>query len=403
MSRLVSSTLLLAALQLASPATLMAQGGSQGTFVGTVADSSGASIPGAKVAVVNTGTTFTTETTTNAEGYYYVPYLNPGTYRITVTANGFKQYVRDGIELRPGESPRFNVSLEVGAMAESVTVTGQTPLLNTESTATTTALSQSFLQDASNVSKRIVRNLYYLPGVIGNMEQGYHILGNIQRSIGYTVDGIGGKWPGLGTFDQNYQVIQTTTDALEEVKVQSSGMSAEFGHMAGGGVQLTFKSGANTLHGSLENRMLRTSTVHRSYFQQTPQQPFRHDVTEGTFSGPVYFGKLYNGKNRTFFLFGMANHYEHWFSESHTTVPSTAMLNGDFTFGGQGYPIYDPASIRQVSGAWTSDPMPGNIVPKNRWDPVAAKFLSYNPWYKENEAGTLTPSGPSLNYLSYGE
>jgi hypothetical protein len=84
-------------------------------------------------------------------------------------------------------------------------------------------------------------------------------------------------WPGLGAFDQNDQVLQTTQDALEEVKVITSGMSAEFGHAASGGMQLTFKSGANQVHFSGEDRMIRTSWVHRSYFQQTPQQPFRFD------------------------------------------------------------------------------------------------------------------------------
>ena len=125
-------------------AALLAQTGSQGTFVGTVTDSTGAVVPGAKVTVVNTETQFTSETTTSAEGNYYVPYLNSGMYRITIAATGFKQYVRDGIELRPGVTPRVNVTLEVGAIADSVTVTGETPLLSTESatTATPSSISQ---------------------------------------------------------------------------------------------------------------------------------------------------------------------------------------------------------------------------------------------------------------------
>jgi hypothetical protein len=187
------------------------------------------------------------------------------------------------------------------------------------------------------------------------------------------------------------------------VKVQSSGQSAEFGHMAGGGLQLTFKSGANTLHGSLEDRFLRTPMVHRSYFQTLPQQPFRYDAVEGTFSGPVVFPKLYNGRNKTFFLYGMAAHIEDWYSETTTNVPSLEMLNGDFSFGGQGYPIYDPKSTRQVNNVWTSDPIANNLVPKAQWDPVAVNFLARNPWVKPNNAGTLTPTGPSQNLIATGE
>ncbi|MBZ5582442.1 MAG: TonB-dependent receptor [Acidobacteriia bacterium] len=399
----IAQILTLAFLLLAAVCALPAQTGPQGTFVGTVTDSTGAVVPGVKVTVLNAGTQFVSEVTTNSEGNYYVPYLNPGTYRITVAAGGFKQYVRDGIDLRPGETPRFDVMLEVGAASEAVTVTGQAPLLNTETATVATALPQEILQDISNVQKRIVRNLYYMPGVVGNGSQGYHILGNIQRSIGYTLDGIGGKWPGLGTFDQNDQMIQTTQDALEEVKVVTSGMSAEFGHAASGGLQLTFKSGTNQYHGSGEDRFLRTPLVHRSYFQQGTQQPFRYDAVEATFSGPVRIPKLYNGKNKTFFLFGFADHIEDWFAESHTTVPTPEMLNGDFTFGGKGYPLYDPKTIRQVGSTWTSDPMPGNLVPKNRFDPAVVNFLTYNPWAKPNDTGTLSATGPSLNLLDTGE
>lgn len=311
--------------------------------------------------------------------------------------------MRDGIELRPGEQPRFNAALEIGSTSETVTVTGETPLLNTESAAATTALSQDILRDVSNVQKRIVRQLYYMPGVVGSGDQGYHILGNIQRAIGYSLDGIGGKWPGVGTFDQNDQVIQTTQDALEEVKVQSSGMSAEFGHMAGGGLQLTFRSGTNTFHGSFEDRLLRTALVHRSYFQQNPQQAFRYDAAEGVFSGPFIIPKLYNGRNRTFFLYGMAAHLEDWFYESTYGQPSAEMLDGNFSFGGIGNPIYDPRSLRQVNGVWTSDPFQNNSVPKAQWDPVAVNFLAKTPWVKPNQAGTMTPTGPSQNLLASGE
>ena len=379
---------------------LSAQTGPQGTFVGTVKDSTGAAMPGVKVTVVNTGTQFISEVTTNNEGNYYVPFLNPGAYKITVQASGFKQYVRDGIDLRPGETPRFDVTLEIGQLSDQVTVTGEAPLLNTETATVSYALPQILLQDMSNVQKRIVRNLYYMPGVVGNGSQGYHILGNIQRSIGYTLDGIGGKWPGLGTFDQNDQMIQTTQDALEEVKVVSSGMSAEFGHAASGGLQLTFRSGTNQYHGSGEDRFLRTPMVHRSYFQLLPQQPFRFDAVEGTFSGPIYIPKVYQGRNKTFFLFGFADHIEKWYAESITTVPSLAMLGGDFTFGGAGYPLYDPKAIRQVGTTWTSDPIPGNIIPSSRFDPVITKFLSQNNglvWAKPNQPGTVAAGGPSNN------
>ena len=381
--------------------------GSQSTIVGTVKDATGAAVPGAKVTVVNTGTQFLTEGSTNAEGNYYVPYLNPGTYRLTVAASGFKQFIREGFTLTAGETQRVDANLEVGALSENVTVTGEAPLLETESAEETKMLPQEFLQDTSNVQKRIVRSLYFIPDVNGNGTACYHVLGGVQRSIGYTMDGISAKWPGLETFDQNDQVLQSTTDALEEVKIITTGMSAEFGHAASGAVQLTYRSGTNQVHGSYEDRHISTAMVQRSYFQETAQQPFRFDEMDGTFAGPLWLPKIYNGKNRTFFLFGFARHMEHWDSTDMQAVPTAAMLGGNFSMGGIGYPIYDPHSttlVNAATNAWTRTPFPNEIIPTNEFDPVAAKFLSYTPWELPNDTvdAVNTPSGPTNNFLGYG-
>src|SRR5207245_1169340 len=104
------------------------------TIVGTVTDTTGAVIPAAKVTVVNTATNFNFEGLTNQDGYYYVPYLRPGIYRVTVEAAGFKKYVRDGIELRTNDEPRIDIKLEVGSAVETVEVVGAAPLLETETT-----------------------------------------------------------------------------------------------------------------------------------------------------------------------------------------------------------------------------------------------------------------------------
>ena len=107
--------------------TAWAQTAGTGTLVGTVTDSTGAVVVGAIVTVVNTATSFTSKTPTSAQGTYYVPYLAPGSYRLTVEAAGFKRYVRDEILVSSGEVPRIDLQLEVGAMAESVTVTSASP------------------------------------------------------------------------------------------------------------------------------------------------------------------------------------------------------------------------------------------------------------------------------------
>src|SRR4029078_1196134 len=99
------------------------------TVVGTITDNTGAIVPGASVSIVNTETQFVSNGETNAEGAYYVPNLKPGTYTLTVQAQGFKRYVREGVILRTSEQPRIDVQLEVGAVTESINVTGSAPLL----------------------------------------------------------------------------------------------------------------------------------------------------------------------------------------------------------------------------------------------------------------------------------
>src|SRR5262249_6243108 len=111
---------------------LWGQAAGTATLVGSVTDSTGAVLLGAKVSVVNIGTSFVAESVTNAEGSYYTPYLAPGTYRLTVEAAGFKKYVREGIVVRTGETPRVDVQLEVGAVTEAVNVSAAAPLLETE-------------------------------------------------------------------------------------------------------------------------------------------------------------------------------------------------------------------------------------------------------------------------------
>src|SRR5689334_5645452 len=109
------------------PANAPAQTTGAATLVGTVVDTTGAVAPAARVSVVNVETSFRSETQTGPEGNYYVPYLSPGTYQVTVEAAGFKRYVRDGIKMRSGETPRVDVVLELGSTTESITVSASSP------------------------------------------------------------------------------------------------------------------------------------------------------------------------------------------------------------------------------------------------------------------------------------
>src|SRR5262245_14070350 len=154
-------TAIVGMLLLALTPAAIAQTGGGATLVGTVTDSTGSVVAGAKVKVVNTGTAFLSDTTTSAEGAYYVPFLNAGNYKITVEAPGFKQYVRDGVALAPAQTPRIDITLEVGAVSESIAVTAQASALNTETVDSSFALSKEDLPKVPGLMKRSVYLLQY--------------------------------------------------------------------------------------------------------------------------------------------------------------------------------------------------------------------------------------------------
>ena len=142
---------------------------------------------GAKVTVVNTATSFLTETTTSSEGAYYVPYLTPGNYRVTVSAAGFKEFVREGITLLSADVPRVDIALELGSLNDSVTVSASASLLNTENVVSAYVLPADVLTDTPGVMKRTVYLLQYMPGVVGVVGQaGFRIQGQAQNDIGFS-------------------------------------------------------------------------------------------------------------------------------------------------------------------------------------------------------------------------
>jgi hypothetical protein len=374
-----------------------------GTLVGHVTDTSGALIVGAKVTVVNTGTMFTSETVTNNDGAYYVPYLSPGEYRLTIETAGFKKYVRDGVQVRTGEIPRIDVQLEVGAVTESVQVTGAPPLLDTETSASGLVLSGDTLVAIPVSQKRPVRMMYYYPGT--NSINGYHVLGQRSRAIGYQVDGVNGKEPGIGNIGGPNEQVSPTQDAFSEVKIHTTGMPAEYGHSAGGLMSMVFKSGTNQFHGVAEDRHINKSMIHRNYLEQLPRtNPFSYHERTAMLSGPVMLPKLYNGRDKTFWLFGFARHSEvAGTSSARTTVPTPEMLNGDFSFGGQTsprpLPIYNPFTTRQSGANWLRDPFPNNVIPKSLFDPAVQNFLARTPFTAPNQPGVPTATGPIENLV----
>jgi len=385
------------------------------SITGRITDPTGAVVIGAEVRLANTETNVESVSQSNEEGMYRVQPLRPGPYRMTVVASGFKRLVREGLELRLGEIMAVNVTLEVGAVAESVEVRAVAPLLETETSSTGQVVEGNYLYRLPLYQRAVKMVVFFTPGLTisgtpyPGAINGYHIAGMRNTQISYFEDGMLGIDVRLNASGWTTGTIQNTA---EEVKVVTTAPPAEYGHSAGGAITVVKKSGTNQLHGLISQYGRVRRMQHRKFFDLYRNSQPRPGLASGdtllfqmpdaNINGPVYLPKLYDGHNRTFFMFAVERLLEKQGRQGLFTVPTDEMLNGDLRFGGIGNPIFDPRTTRQLeNGNWTRDPFPNNLVPKSQFDPVAAKILSFNPWVRPNRPGTINTSGPANNlYVS---
>ncbi len=372
---------------------------SQSTLSGTVTDATGASVTGAGVSGTNQATGFAYTAVTNEEGLYRVPYMNVGVYTITFEAPGFKKLVRTGVQVRATETLQLNVSLEIGNVVESVEVSAAPTLLEAETSTTGHLVTGRELVALPTPQMKIESMLYYVAGV-NNQRGPAHSTGGRTRAFQMTNDGALGTTPGTGTIGTGRN-MSTALHAMEEVKVLTTVLPAEYGHSGGGVMSITYKSGTNRFHGVVEDRFMSKSMNHRAW-----QEP---SVTGGDFSfhmssiavsGPIK-------RNKTFFLWGFQRQSSIESGNQNSTVPSPEMLGGDFSFpqqvaaGGRVDPIYDPDSLTQLpNGSYSRTQFPNNLIPRNRFDPVATKFLALNPFAAPNNRNNQTffnSQGPQNN------
>jgi len=371
---------------------LHAQTTGTATIVGTISDSSGAVVPGAKVTARNLDTSFLHESITTADGSYYLPNLRSGPYEVQVEASGFKSVVRSGIILRINESPRINMQLEVGNVTESIKVAATPPLLETETAGTGQVLDGELVEKLPVMQKFVHRVLLYMPGMTNI--NGQHAVGQRQRSIGYSMDGVGGKEPAVGQVGDFRRTMIASLDSIQEFKMWTTGAPAEFGHNSGGQLSMVFKGGGNQFHGSLEDRYTNGKLIHRAYLEQLPRTgTFTYHEWGATASGPII-------KNKTFWFGGFQQHYEKVSETVVVTVPSPEMYAGNFSFGGRGLPVYNPFTTRQNGTTWVRDPFPGNQIPASMINTVSKNVIALKPWLDQSDPGTIQPTGP-VNNLTY--
>jgi hypothetical protein len=375
----------------------------RGQITGSVTDPGGALIPNAQIQVANQGTGIKFETKTTDTGNFTAPYLSAGIYDISVEIQGFKKFVQKGVRVQVAQTTTVDIQMQIGATSDSINVTGDAPLLQTESAAQATTVSREQLN-------QLPLNFAIGQGAIRNP------LSFAQLSPGASING----WNNIkvngapaGTFKIIFEGQDTTSaldgrvsdesqasvEAVEEFTLQTSNYSAEFGQVGGGLFNFTSRSGTNQYHGSVYDYFVNEAFNAGIPFTNAGNNELvrprtRRNNFGGTFGGPVKIPKLYNGTNRTFFFLN----YEKYLNkegkyDGFGTVPTDAFRNGDFSaaltgrvLGVDGIgrnilenSLYDPRTNRTVNGAIYRDLFPGNIVPQSLHDPVSLKIQNLIP------------------------
>ncbi|MBL8175775.1 MAG: TonB-dependent receptor [Bryobacterales bacterium] len=368
------------------------------TISGTISDPNGAVIPGAKISVRNLATGAASDAVTNETGLFVAPFLPIGRYQVSASAQGFKTAVRQDVELRVGDRVRLDFTLEIGGVSEQITITGEAPLLDTATASNGQVIDSAKVRDLPLLG----RNPFLLAAVSAGVQytptrqsrsnrpfdnggmDSFSINGGRQTTNEFLLDGV----PDTNTettAPSNLSFVPSP-DATEEFKVQTNTYDAQYGRTGGGVVNVSLKAGANDFHGVLYH-YLRNDKLNANAFETNaaglPKNSFRWNQPGLVFSGPVWLPGLYNGKNRTFFMFSWEKIKSAIPLPQNYTVPTAAQRLGDFTAtlqtNGQAIQMYDPATTRLEGATYTRQPFAGNRIPASRFDPVAVNLMKFIP------------------------
>jgi len=399
----------------------------RGSISGRITDPTGGVVPGAKVAITNTQTNETRHVVTNETGYYEANFLDPSTYTINVEASGFKKVRRANIELNVGARLDLPFALEVGAVAETVEVTAEAPLLET-----TTASGGRVLDNRQLVNLPFSDlNPFALSALAPGMQwtgqpeyrrpfdnggtSAFNTMGGVGQNE-YSIDGVTVTGTGRRVG------FTPPADSISEFKLETSNFDASQGFTSGAAINVVSRSGTNSLHGSLFEqhwqqrwnatphftRLLWESNVASGKISPDSQKQAtgRSNNYGFSVSGPVVIPKVYNGRDKLFWTLtfnGIKQAKAETTSSINVTVPTMAERSGDFSEllnvpnGANLYTVYDPRSARLQGSNVVRTPFPGNKgVPV--LNPMYAAYVKLFP-QPNNVPGLVTPDGLN-NYLA---
>jgi hypothetical protein len=391
-----------------------------GDILGTVRDSSGngAVVPGAKVTLTATDTGINSVATTDGEGNYLFAQLKPGSYRVTVSKEGFAVSSVSNIDLQIGQRPRVDVALKVGQITENVQVSaGGAPQLETETSSMGQIVEQKVIQDLPILNRNFIELMTITAGVApvgtgtspasdwtgaGHNEVTASVAGGRESNESFLVNGIESRNARFGSAN-----LRPSFDAVQEMEVKTNNFSSEYGR-SGGVTLMTLKSGANAFHGDVFEYFRNDAMNANGFFNNLDhlqKDRIRYNNYGASFGGPVRFPHVYNGTNKTFFFFNYEGFRQPTVASFQARVPSAAQLQGNLADDSAGtgfFPTSDPwcttnpgsAKCANAVDPTTGLPFPGNVIPSGRLDPISQKWIQF--WAAPNvPAGNRPPSATS--------
>jgi Carboxypeptidase regulatory-like domain/TonB dependent receptor/TonB-dependent Receptor Plug Domain len=372
-------------LLVASAIPLMGQS-VRGTVLGTVTDSSGAVVRGAKVTAIQTATGLVRNEPTNEAGEYSIPQLPVGQYTIAVEQANFKKAERTNVELRVDDRLRVDFVLTVGQVSDTVAVEETAPVISTDSSTLGNVVDNKKVTELPLNGRNFLQLNLLVPGanqgVKGSQNQtqggSISVNGAREQANNFLLDGMDNNDLAI-----NQYAVAISTEAIQEFKVQASTYSAEFGRSSGAQINVATKAGTNQIHGVVYEYLRNNDLDAKNFFDRPGPIPgYKRNQYGASVGGPIK-------KNKTFYFGNFEGARIRQGITKVATEPTVAMKNGNFS----ALPtvIYDPTSLHTVNGALTRTPFAGNIIPASLFSPAGQAVLGLYP--TPNTPGTSSANG----------
>lgn len=374
-----------------------------GDILGTVRDATGAVVPGAKVALTAMDTAVRWDAVSDDAGNYLFAQLKPGRYSVQASQKGFQTGTVSNIDLLVGQRPRVDITLQVGALTQSVEVSaGGVQQLETQTSSMGQVVQETAVQNLPVVNRNFMSLVTLAAGVApigqGNSPASYwtgagsgqvttSVAGLRESNESFLVDGIESRNARFGSAN-----LRPSFDAIQELNVQTTSFSAEYGRSSAV-INTTLKSGTNSLHGSVFDYFRNDKLNANDFFSNLdglPKGRMRYNDFGASIGGPVILPHLYNGHDRTFFFFNYEGNRNPVVSNLQALDPSAAQLAGNLADNSNGTGFFPTSSsfcqanansphCVDVIDPTTGQPFSGNVIPTGRLDPVAQKWLQFWP------------------------